>query len=366
MAAADAYSYVNYRYCGLNLSVLILICQNNGVNVINRYICYKGVFNLDLRENRVFLNSETTGRFSKYELSKVEEVNIKDYVQLSGAPIKDLKNKGISFMYKAEKLFIVPSKDAELLSSSYNPFNDYPDILADFLDLGGKLTDQNILDFCNRYGLFNLSGLYSNDFGNSQEIDYDGDNYFPYDYEWVLLSRIGMSVLDDGYHSMETMQIKQFANEFFPETWEGYKGVIESKDLHNILSNNYYCEPLNYLKTEISNRYEVFTGWLNDTDNGKSPLQLRDEYIGQLITYPIYLTIDYDRGWRYRWVYKSLFDAIDIMFINNIVESTEKVKLCRNCNSAFIQSKSSHAYCSDRCNNSARQRRFQQRKKEGN
>ena len=315
---------------------------------------------MDFRENRLFSGSETMGRFSKYELHEVEEVKkTKEEMQ----ELINADEVGKVEIYRPAQYYIVPAKDAEYLSNPYNAFQDYPDILADFLDMGSDLDEKSILNFCNRYGLFNLSGFYSANFGAAELVDHDGDNYSAYDYEWVLLSNRGMQALGHGDKSSDMMHIKEYANYFFPDSWYGYNKIISNSNLQSILSRNFYCEPIYYLEEEIYQRYILFSNWIKDAENGKNPNELCREYAGKIMTNPVSVTLDYNRGWIYNWVYKSLFDAIDIMFINNIIESNESVKLCKNCNSAFIASKQSHQYCSDRCNNAARQRRFQQKKK---
>ena len=82
-----------------------------------------------------------------------------------------------------------------------------------------------------------------------------------------------------------------------------------------------------------------------------------------LMTNPIQVSIDYERGWKYKWVYKSLIDALNIMFLNNIIESTSTIRLCENCNAAFIAGKKNQRYCNSYCNDAARSRRYYHKKK---
>ncbi len=333
---------------------------------------------MDIVQNRLFSGSESGGRFSEYEIytEQYEEKNLEDLnVELKKAvEEKDLYYR-VPWRHGYEpRLFIVPTKDAVYQASPVDVFNYYPNILLDFMDMGRKLYDESpdypqlILNFCNKYGLFNVSGLYANAFGEAEEVDFDGDNYYAYKYEWVLLSEAGMY----GFKIPDSIAKPQilthdFIDQLIPRTWWGFREFLEDKEnLHVKLFNNYYCESIEHLHFEIWNLYSRISRWYENIDEEGDPTTHKQKLSKYLTTYPIAVSIDHDRRWKLKWVYKSLIDALNIMFLNNIVETNEQIKICVNCNTAFIASREFQRYCSERCSNANRQREYYRKHKKKN
>ncbi len=332
---------------------------------------------MKFRDNKLFSNQETIGRYSKYELF-VEDYKDLGLEELNKQLKKALneKNPWYNVPWKHghdPRLFIVPAKDAVYQEIPVNSFSFYPDILLDFIDMGKKIHEDNsdypnlILNFCNQYGLFNVSGFYSITFGTAEEVDHDSDGYYSYKYDWVLLSEAGMKGLYSRDGSSSMMHIHDFIGKLFPESWPGYHTFIKDKDnLHAKLSNNFYCESVRHAWYEIIGLSERFMEWFDFIDINGDPMKYKDDLSEYLMTNPLSVTIDYNRGWKLKWVYKSLFEALNIMFLNNIVESNQSIRLCENCNSAFIAGKQNQKYCDSYCNDAARSRRYYNKHKKKN
>lgn len=329
----------------------------------------------DIRDNKLFSSPESMGRYSKYELFTVEGIDVKKGLEDEKRLESENTDEGYhAVIYRPPQYFIVPAKDATFQESSMNVFDHYPGILLDFIDMAKKLEDINeeegakiILKFCNKYGPFNISGLYSADFGKVLEVDHDGDSYYSYDYHWVLLSKAGMEALYKGEGSSSMMYILEFANTFFPKSWGGYDNILKDIDnLHVELAYNYHCESVYYAKEEIHNLYLGFQRWFYFLENNEDPIEANYELSEYLSTNPIEVTIDYNRGWKLKWVYNNLIDALNIMILNNIIETKQRVMLCKNCEAVFIANKNTQKYCNEYCNNAARQRRHYYKYKKNN
>lgn len=329
------------------------------------------------RANELFSSSESMERFSKYELFtedykdlSLEELNI----QLKKTVEEKNAFYNVPWKYGYEpRSFIVPAKRAVYQEYPENAFSFYPHILLDFIDMAKQIREGSpdypnlILGFCNKYGLFNVSGFYSVTFGSLTEADWDGDSYSPYEYDWVLLSKAGMEGLYSRSGSSSMIHIHDFIGHLVPETWHGYKDFIEDKDtLQTKLSFNFYCESVRHALHEIIGLYERFMEWFDCINVNGNPLQYKDDLSEYLKTSPISVTIDYNRGWKLKWVYKSLFEALNIMFLNNIIESNQSIRLCENCNSSFIASKRNQRFCNKYCNDAARSKRYYNKHKKKN
>ncbi len=312
-------------------------------------------------------NSEPIGRYSQYKILK-EASPAEKYLSKQTVDHVDNKTKLLS------EYFIVPADDAVYQEKTLNAFDYYPEILLDFINMAKTIKRSNeieianqILNYCNRYGLFNISALYSVDFGIRDKIVYNGKNYFKYDYYWVLLSQVGMKALYGREGESEFIHVLDFADIFFPKLWNRYAEFMEDKDgLESKLKNNYFCEPLEYLVKEISLLYCQFEPWFDRTSIDENTFGLIERLSANPTTAPVTVSIDYNRTWKLKWIYKSLIDALNIMFIKNIIEMNQRVLFCQNCHSSFITRRKIHKYCSLRCNNAARQRKWYSKRKKKN
>jgi len=321
----------------------------------------------DSCNERFISGGKSIGRYSKYKILEVATPAEK-YLSKQPDDDTDSKSKPLS------KYFIVPANDAVYQETSLNAFDYYPEILLDFLNMAKGLREDNeveiakhILRFCNHYGLFNISALYSVDFGVQDKIVYNGKNYFRYDYYWVLLSQAGMKALYEKEGDSEFIHVLDFADIFFPKLWNRYEEIMNDKDgLQNKLKNNYFCEPVEYIEKEISMLYCQFERWFDHTSDDDNTVGVIDGLSADLTTTPVAVTIDYNRAWKLKWIYKSLIDALNIMFLKNIIETNQRVLFCKNCDASFITKRKIHKYCSLRCNNAARQRKWYNKSKKKN
>ena len=78
------------------------------------------------------------------------------------------------------------------------------------------------------------------------------------------------------------------------------------------------------------------------------------------------MTVDYTSNHaKLAWKYNDLYQAIHIMFLQNLTIAKKPVKLCAldGCNTWFIQNRKTKKFCSENCGNTSRQRTLNMKKK---
>lgn len=323
--------------------------------------------NLGYPGKGLYLSSELEGRYSKYKLfieNKEGQSREKTVSELSYEPIKPHATKEIN-VDDTPEYFIVPDENAQYLSD-IKPFDFYPDILTDFIELAEKLkrvdgidAAETILAFCNKYGLFNISGIYLNDCGESTFVDHDGDGYIHFHYDWGLLSESGIEEItrEITIESGSTIYLKDYSKLFIPEEW--IKNNELENDLGYTLLYNDVSESIHYAKIEVLKLYSKFERWFELKEDSSFPVSI-EGHSHELTTNPISITVGYDKSLKIKWIYRSLIDALHIMFLVNIVEENQKVEFCNYdaCQKPFITKKDNQLFCSSGCNNAARQKRW--------
>ena len=85
----------------------------------------------------LYSGHEIMGRFSKYKLFEIEEVKrSKEEKKVLVKALEDGSHDGQKVVwYKPAEYYIVPDDNAVLDNREYNAFNDYPDILIDFIEM---------------------------------------------------------------------------------------------------------------------------------------------------------------------------------------------------------------------------------------
>lgn len=144
---------------------------------------------------------------------------------------------------------------------------------------------------------------------------------------------------------------------FIPESW--IENNVLKTDLGYTLMYNDISESIYYAKTEILKIYSKFKTWFDLKEGGSFPVSVED-FSHELETNPISITVGYDKSLKIKWMYRSLIDALHIMFLVNIVEEKQRVEFCKYdaCQKPFITKKDNQKYCSSGCNNADRQRRW--------
>jgi len=313
------------------------------------------MFNYDNLKNKkgnsnIFTSTYNIKKFSKYKIHEEKEEG-------------EAKSK----------LFIVPDDKATIQEYPFSIFDFYPDILKDFVAMAQKVhrnsqenSAPHILNFCNRYGLFNISGYYADDFATEEIKEDEGP---PIEVKVVKLKSPGFDVFIEYKRNKETISDIDYANFFFPKSLPIYEIVTPRSDkLHQSLLNNYYAEPVSFLVDEISNLYSKFVLWYDFYRSNEKHLHQSLEFLScRLMTSPLRVTVDLYNAWQFKWEIDNLIDALNIMLIMNIVETKNRILICHNdnCKMPFIAGNKDKTYCSHHCSLATRQRRHYYKKKEG-
>lgn len=249
------------------------------------------------------------------------------------------KYDGYKLIYYDDLPVIIPIDKSS--GHTYNPFDFYPDILLDFIDLANnvnqiiwdyehdKSKDENLLlklianrtiMFNNQYGLFNYEyGLYNSLVKNA-------------DIAMKSYAKRTSIEMNDGDN------VNKLKSEF-----QSYSSLFHYQ-------NKYFDEK----HSPFDNmNWDVHITW--------------DKLFSALfMTGDINMTVDISSGFpQFSWVYDSLFKALKIMAIQSLVIDKNIIRLCAldTCRKPFILTRKDKKYCNDNCSGTARQREFQKNKR---
>lgn len=340
---------------------------------------------------KLFEHDEYIGRYSKYILWRETEESVQENKQPDVTTSRSNKDES--------DYFIVPANDAEYKGchQTRTPFQMYPEILMDFLDLARRLEMEDdlrskaelILKYCNRYGLFNIAGYYTITIRKGS-YSY---HYGAHDFEVVHLTEPGLEALDPG--EMDKMLVREFGSHFIPQEWlkdrlfgnrekedrlkveffsnreqeinqrirQDYKDI--EAEMSNMILDNRCCESIYYAAIEIRNLYDKFKYWMDLIDEGIEPEVAVNQASDILTTEPVRLSVGCNGNWHMVWIYSNLISALSVMFIVNIIEKKQRISFCKNdrCGAPYIVKKDSKVYCSPSCRDATRSRRHYNKKK---
>ena len=274
---------------------------------------------------------------SKHEekLFEIIEKKKDEALSLFNTMTKWKKYDGYKVTYYDDSPVIVPIDKSS--GYTYNPFDFYPQILLDFIDLVNNVNQiikdyeynkthdekhlltliaKRTIKFNNEYGLFNFEyGLYNN------------------------LINTNIDIATKSYATATS-----------------------------VIMND--CDIVSNLKSKFVSyyQYKYFNEKHSPFDNMSKNVDLTwDQFFRAIfIVQDIGLTVDISSGFsQFSWVYDSLFKALNIMAIQNIVIDKNIIRFCKLdiCKRPFILTRKDKEYCCNNCNNTDRQRRFIKNKK---
>jgi hypothetical protein len=258
-------------------------------------------------------------------------------------------------------LAIAPAPDSTM--EFYRPFDQYPQILIDYLSLADFITRKStdlerqaleeilnpdihypnvyyrspeeknrleqdaprILGFCNQYGTTRMD--------SSKRWRY-------WDLESVLVPTIQMprrkSQTDSQYKADQIKREQYFIHQFRNE-----KSFVASWHHHcvNIL--------------DWAENWKIFRNgeFAPDDNNPNAPRTTWRDTLSGIYAFNVQLSIGYKNSWQIDYEFDSLLDALNIMFVLNVTSENQQVRLCKRegCRKAFLARNSRSLYCSDKC-----------------
>lgn len=284
----------------------------------------------------------------------------------------ELKESGRPSPAGGNHLYVSPVKGEDL--EFYDPFECFPKILLDYLELAASIywlegearedhtrrKASRILQFCNNYGL---------------------PGQFWFYIKWCDPIN-GRLFVDPGWASpffpSGQIHYDEYAEYFFPDQpvpdfWLGAssfpnypltkrdEGFADQKHFFES-----YCEPVDGFAVHA---YDLKTKaiLLEDYQQGNQDVGDPTEVDEEFEVEPVGLRLLFDGSWRIEWAYRSLLDALSIMFILNATTQVPKVKVCVECQQPYIAIRPTARYCSESHGARYRKRRQRERtKKEKN
>lgn len=235
------------------------------------------------------------------------------------------------FEDEKEILYIIPSVNAKI--ENYRPFEYYPEMLRDFLNMATQIKDE-----------FGLTGL------ELKQVERQNAKVY-----LDFISKYGLFglICKDGEDSLKTplrMGI-ELDKTWFPRLKNNFPNPINSNEVHRFWQE--YAEPINFM-SDMVNLYNMFETWNSFVESGDSPNdfihpgfnnQRWRDILETNYAYPIGLGLIYDGTWQLSWSFDSLMQAIAIMWLNDITSNQQKVRICQYCGRAFIARSPKARYC---------------------
>lgn len=266
----------------------------------------------------------------------------------------------------------------------YNPFDFYPEILVSFMNL---VKDIDLIFSDKRLGNYNSNGINISD-NEEKLLLYAAKKILRFNQDFGLLGLYddGMSSVFIGDGGKFKVRLRSNAQVAIPSRLKIHK---VTSDIDYNLYASFFSPvdkkiPQYYDDNKYSNLgdpvYDLYHSFLSysglfkviEIGNNQlkqiSPMGVTwGETISDLATTSeIALSFKYtSNGPQMIWKFKSLLDALHIMLIYNLTIDNNHIRFCEldTCNRPFIANTKTQKYCSTNCNNTARQRRFNLKKK---
>lgn len=270
-------------------------------------------------------------------------------------------------LYKSEngQYYITPKPDATY--EKYDPFDEYPYILGDFLSLLIEISSNNwtykdeellkakaLLKFTKKYGPM---GLF---WENFREALYTGDdNKILFVKKYCNFDEILCT------EDLENILIlyKDYVKNFFPKLSANYP-YINDKNETATFFNNYSEDTLDVFSHKkfinLMLHFKDLVTFESHEYDFNSFANLNFEYWHERLNFDLLETrikLVYENNeWKLSWNYYSLLDALSVMYILNLTgQFGQKLNVCQldECNNIVIDQK----YCSIQHGNTHRKRR---------
>ena len=239
-----------------------------------------------------------------------------------------------------EKGLYVVSREGELIT--YNPFDCRDGILLALLRIGFAPSEEQVLDFCNQFGLPGFGQAVIQKEYEDSTVKFYPDNVlgrkalheaelmdllFPFDLCSHRVKRGHEMRMTDRWE-------RRPPDSLWPLFEPGYAEQVEwiinyASLLYRMLLRTYQCDPFEYT-----------------LGNAKSGLA----FDGQV---------------RSVWHFDSLKTAVDILFMELLQNPRPAVRLCEHCHNPMLVSAGTRSrYCSESCRNVENVKRSRQRKRD--
>lgn len=276
----------------------------------------------------------------KEKLFEINEKKKDEALSLFSTMTEWKKYDGYKVTYYDDSPVIVPIDKSS--GYAYNPFDFYPQILLDFIDLVNNV-NQIIEDYeCNKtHDEKHLLTLIA-----KRTIKFNNE-YGLFNYEYGLYNNL-TNINND-------ISMQSYA--------KAASAVMNDCDIVSKLKCEFvsYSTNFYYQDKYFSEKHSPFDSISENVD-----LTWEQFFRGIFMVQDISLTVDISSGFpQFSWVYNSLFKALNIMAIQSLVMDKNSIKFCKldTCKRPFIMTRKDKEYCSNSCNNTDRQRRFIKNKK---
>lgn len=217
-----------------------------------------------------------------------------------------------------------------------------------------------VLKFNNKYGLFGLYDYYTYSLkhrfdSNKNLIDsvvVFKPQYAKYGYEMNFELYINEYIAYDDYNKEQLYGVGKYnyvGDPIFTLILELYN-FIKIVDIVQMYKKGNYALNDIYPLNRTINENKVQNTWADILNL----VGIRNVQIG----------VDFSNdGNSIKWYFKSLLELMNILYIYNLTIADNEIELCEFCKGPFEKRAPNHICCTPKCNNALRQKRYQGRKK---
>jgi len=261
---------------------------------------------------------------------------------------------------------IQPQKGARV--EEYNPYNKYPQIILDYIDLiklfdNSEVNNKEIqkkqakyyLSFAHKYGLLGsmFSGVVDIQPGKHGLLIYMSHCPGGLPYEISLQIKGNKS-------TGNIIKYKDYARYFFDEELDPYPYPYTKSFFEKYSESILFTKSRSSITRLLPNIRRIFSEFEDNVyQSPNNEITLPDFYKVSLIQ-------DDNNNYRIEFKFKSLIEALNIMYIRNIMSSGQRVKSCDECGFTFIVGKDGRKrnsrFCSSSCGNRYRVRKHRNKK----
>lgn len=263
--------------------------------------------------------------------------------------------------------YIVSTDDNKYIS--YNPFDFYPQILLDFINLSSEIN--TIIELNNKiYTSIKLDELDENyertGYINDIPVYTSKVVSVPTEREKEELSKIANTLLpfisEYGLFSLhdDDLLLGSYGSGGF---------IINGYSEMYLLNDEFYIgDPVDVLKDLIRHYYLTYKSLSEYKNSNYKPddILFKDitwgKYLSEILAIDkIGLTVNFNsKVPQLAWKFNSLIQALNIMLIYNITVDGNHIESCQldTCKKPFIPTKKNQIYCSSKCGGVVRQRRY--------
>jgi hypothetical protein len=224
---------------------------------------------------------------------------------------------------------VIPKRNAHL--EKYNLSFSANEVLIDLLNTGRLMKNTSvenaekiILDFVNRYGLL----------GAIAELPLNKDFY---NHELVFID-------DNLFMASGVMTTEDFENLFFTK---GKPKITKSFELEDYISAKNYSESVSWIAEYINELYEILLLCEKYKTEPDAISFLLNDKLKTNIRYGLSVTDKIQMEYEFN----SLIAVMNFTMATLLSDDSSPLKICKQCNKAFISQNKRAEFCSLRCRN---------------